>query len=87
MDSLSLREQLDLVIRGIYLSSFTDVMQFGKVKINNIKPTIDEILKIVRNSVPKKMEFVDSKNGCGCGICQQIEIFNQAIEGFLKILE
>lgn len=29
---------------------------------------------------PKKMEFTDSKNGCGCGVCNQIEIHNQSVQ-------
>ena len=44
----------------------------------------EEVRKKLIELLPKEKEFPDSKNGCGCGVCNQIEYGNNLIKKIRK---
>ncbi len=48
---------------------------------------LSSLTKIFEEVVGEDLEFTDSEEGCGCVICNQIQIYNQAKQDIRKRLE
>ena len=65
-------------IREVITETRKNVEKPG-IGLNGFQAT-DQIISILNESLPAKLEFTDSKQGCGCGVCRQVEIWNKCIE-------
>jgi hypothetical protein len=52
-----------------------------------IKKTINATLSEVEKRLPKEEPFLDSEQGCGCGVCNQIEMANKTIKKVKQIIK
>ena len=48
---------------------------------------IVQIKSEILEKLPQEMKFVDSEKGCGCGMCNQIEMFNECLSQVKKVVD
>ena len=74
---------MDKVMKTEIEKILEELLRFGTSQLGtrtDIKQATSSLTALIIKWLEgKKLKFTDSEQGCGCGICNQIEVVNQAI--------